>query len=86
LGGRKTNLPDGGVLYTWNDGKIRRIVRGVITLVTTILMVIPIVVLYFTAHGYQSLIVVAVCTAAVAMLMALATDCRNHEILTAAAT
>jgi hypothetical protein len=85
MGGKRVNFSGGGVLYTYDDDKIRRVVRGIITLVTAIFLVLPIIVLYFVKGGYEALVVVVVCTTAVAVVMAITTDCRNHEIMMAAA-
>jgi hypothetical protein len=75
----------GGTLYTYNDEAIATVVRVVLTILTAALLIIPIIVLYFFRTGANALTVVTVCTVAVAVLIALSTDCRNHEILMAAA-
>lgn len=75
----------GGTLYTYNDEAIATVVRVVLTTLTAALLIIPIIVLYFFRKGANALIVVTICTVAVAVLIALSTDCRNHEILMAAA-
>ncbi|KAL4747886.1 hypothetical protein BDW72DRAFT_181625 [Aspergillus terricola var. indicus] len=75
----------GGVLYTYNDEAIATIVRVLLTVLTSVLLIVPIIILYFFRTGANALTVVTVCTVAVAVLIALSTDCRNHEILMAAA-
>lgn len=75
----------GGTLYTYNDEAVATVVRVVLTILTAALLILPIIVLYFFRTGASALIVVTVCTVAVAVLIALSTDCRNHEILMAAA-
>lgn len=75
----------GGTLYTYNDEAVETVVRVVLTILTAALLILPIIVLYFYRTGASALIVVTVCTVAVAVLIALSTDCRNHEILMAAA-
>jgi hypothetical protein len=75
----------GGTLYTYNDEAVATVVRVVLTILTAALLIIPIIVLYFFRTGANALTVVTVCTVAVAVLIALSTDCRNHEILMAAA-
>lgn len=75
----------GGTLYTYNDEAVAAVVRVVLTILIAALLIVPIILLYFFRTGPNALIVVTVCTVAVAALIALSTDCRNHEILMAAA-
>jgi hypothetical protein len=56
-----------------------------LTFLSSALLVVPIIILYFVKGGPNPLIVVTVCTVAVAVIIALTTDCKNYEILMAAA-
>ncbi|KAI9931243.1 hypothetical protein ASPWEDRAFT_166809 [Aspergillus wentii DTO 134E9] len=84
-GGKAVQFPHGGVLYTYDDDMVAAMVRLILTLVTSVMLIIPIIILYFVKGGPNPLIIVTICTLAVAVTIAMTTDCKNHEILMAAA-
>jgi hypothetical protein len=57
--------------------------RAILTLITSMVLLIPVVVLSFIGEKSQAVVTVAICTALIAVILAVATDCRNHEIIMA---
>lgn len=56
------------------------------TLIATTVLLIPIIILYFMKNkGFRSLIVIIVSTALFSVIGAIATRCKNHEIMLATA-
>ncbi|KAK0508932.1 hypothetical protein JMJ35_008303 [Cladonia borealis] len=77
--------PEAGSLYVYDDRNIQRSVRALLTSISTIILLVPIIILYFIGNGYPSLIVIVVCTALFSTILAFTTEARNHEVMVAAA-
>ncbi|MCJ1342656.1 hypothetical protein MMC31_000843 [Peltigera leucophlebia] len=75
----------GGTLYLFPDKKIHHVVRAIFTLLTSIILLIPIIILFFVEKGYPSLIVIVVSTALFSLIVAIATRSKNQEIMLTAA-
>jgi len=54
-------------------------------LLTSIVLLIPIIILFFIEKGYPSLIVIIVSTALFSLIVAIATRSKNQEIMLTAA-
>jgi ABC-type nitrate/sulfonate/bicarbonate transport system permease component len=68
----------------YNDDAIERTVRAILVSLATIILLVPIIIMFFISRG-PSLIVLVVCTALFSMILAVTTDARNHEVMMAAA-
>ncbi|KAI9716790.1 MAG: hypothetical protein M1812_005130 [Candelaria pacifica] len=77
--------PNEGTIFKYEDAKIRLVVRCIVTTLTATLLLVPIIILYFLGPRWQSLVVIVVSTAVFSIVMAIATEGRNHEIMMAAA-
>ncbi|GFF51352.1 hypothetical protein IFM46972_09276 [Aspergillus udagawae] len=85
-GGRRVELPQQGTLYIFDDNMIQTTFRAIITMLTFLILLTPIIVLSYMEEKRKMLVVIVVCTAAAAAIMAMTTDCREHEIMIAAST
>ncbi|THC92912.1 hypothetical protein EYZ11_007608 [Aspergillus tanneri] len=85
-GGRRIELPQQGTLYTFDDNMVQTTFRAMITILTFVVLLTPIVVLSYLEKKRKMLVVIVVCTAAAATIMAMTTNCREHEIMIAAST
>jgi hypothetical protein len=77
--------PEAGTLYVYDDSSIQRCVRAILTSLSAIILLVPIIIMFFVGKGYPSLVVIIVCTALFSMILAVTTEARNHEVMTAAA-
>lgn len=77
--------PEAGALYVYDDRNIQRSVRAIITSITAIFLLVPIIILFFIGNGFPSLILIVLCTALFSMIIAYTTEARNHEVMMAAA-
>ena len=82
--GDETDSSD-GVLYTYNDKSIHRSVRAILTLLSSITLLVPIIILFFIGKGYPALAVLIVSTSLFSVLIAVTTEGKNHELMMAAA-
>lgn len=85
-GGKKVQLPKGGTLHIFDDQMIHMAFRAIMTLLTFLMLLTPIVALSFMEGKRERLALIVVCTAITATVMAVATNCREHEIMMAAST
>ncbi|KAL5359892.1 hypothetical protein BJX96DRAFT_174779 [Aspergillus floccosus] len=85
-GGRRIELPQQGTLYIFDDNMVQTTFRAMITILTFVVLLTPIVVLSYLEEKRKMLVVIVVCTAAAATIMAMTTNCREHEIMVAAST
>ena len=69
----------------YNDDAIERTVRAILVSLATIILLVPIIIMFFISREYPSLIVLVVCTALFSIILAVATDARNHEVMMAVA-
>jgi len=84
VGGKRIQLANGGWLHLYDDNKIRILLRALVTLVSSIVLLIPVVVLSTIDNKRRAVLGVALCTAIMAVVLAVGTDCRDHEIIFAA--
>ncbi|KAF2019534.1 hypothetical protein BU24DRAFT_459199 [Aaosphaeria arxii CBS 175.79] len=77
--------PEAGSLYVYDDGNIQRSVRAILTSISTITLLVPVIIMFFIGNGFPSLVVVVICTALFSMFLAFTTKAQNHEVMMAAA-
>ncbi|KAK2743241.1 hypothetical protein FQN57_004930 [Myotisia sp. PD_48] len=83
-GGKRIALPKGGTLLLFDDSMVQRVHRAVLTILMSLVLLIPIIILASIEGERTVAIAVALCTAGMAVLLAVVTDCRDHEIIMAA--
>ena len=76
---------EAGTLYVYDDRNIQQSVRVMLTALSAILLLLPIIILFFIGTGYPALIVIIVCTVLFSVILVIVTDAQDHEIMVAAA-
>ncbi|KAK0707236.1 hypothetical protein B0T21DRAFT_416404 [Apiosordaria backusii] len=77
---------DGGEISTWSGDLVAQVTRTITTGISALLLVTPIVILYFVKDGFLPLVVTVVWTVAFSVLMSIVTQAKNSEIMVASAT
>ncbi|KAK3305921.1 uncharacterized protein B0T15DRAFT_214554 [Chaetomium strumarium] len=83
FGGRTVPVSRTGALHLYSDDSVRLLLRAFLTATSSILLLVPIGILSTVEDKSTVVIVVALCCIAVAVVMAVATESRDHEIIMA---
>ncbi|GAB1317937.1 hypothetical protein MFIFM68171_08147 [Madurella fahalii] len=83
FGGRTVPVSHTGKIYLYDDDNVRLIMRAVVTATSSILLLVPIGILSTVEDRSTIITIVALCCTAMAVVMAVATACRDHEIIMA---
>jgi heme A synthase len=76
-------LPQYGKLYIYEDSMVQIAHRVLLTVVSSVLLLVPVGVLSSIKDKGMAVIIVALCCLLMAVVMAAATGCRDHEIIMA---
>lgn len=83
LGGKVICLPRSGKLHVWDDSLVRLAMRGVLTLIFSLTLLVPLLILAFVEQRNLIVAVTASGSALLALMLATLTQCRDHEIIVA---
>jgi hypothetical protein len=82
-GGKVIQLPSGGKLHVWDNSMVRLAMRGILTFITSLTLLVPLVVLAFVVDRRLVVLITASCSVVLAIILAMLTQCRDHEIIMA---
>ncbi|KAJ2990715.1 hypothetical protein NUW58_g2810 [Xylaria curta] len=82
-GGKRIALPSGGTLHVWDDSMVHIATRGVLTLISSLTLLVPLIILSFVENKLFIVVITALCSIVLAIFMAVATECRDYEIIMA---
>ena len=78
------SVSQSGRMHLYDDAKVRLIVRVLLTVVSSTLLLVPVGILSRIDDRPTVVVVVALCCILMAVVMAVGTACRDHEIIMAA--
>ena len=83
FGGHTSSLPGGGTVHLYRDSWVHATVRALSTFLSALMLSVPLGGLSKVDDRSVSVTAVAICSAVLAMLLAVGTSCRDHEIIVA---
>ncbi|KAK0742669.1 hypothetical protein B0T18DRAFT_413480 [Schizothecium vesticola] len=83
FGGHASSLPGDGTIHIYKDSWVHATVRALSTFLSALILSVPLGGLSKVDDRSVSVTVVAVCSTVLAMLLAVGTRCRDHEIIVA---